>query len=488
MSTEPIPAGRRASVRRDVPRATGLLAAGATFLAMLDATVANLAIPAIAKGFPAATAAATLGDVSWVITLYAIVFAALLAPSGRLSDVVGRRALFCFGVATFTAMSLACALATSLPMLIAARGLQAAGAAAMVPASLAVVLTDTPSASRAKTIGLWSAAGALAAAIGPGLGGVLVGWAGWRALFLINVPIGAVMFCGGMRLVRTGLRGGRVPDLTGTAMGCLGVGLTVLGATKGQDWGWDAVSTLASLAAGPGLVVFALLRSKRHAVPAVETTLWRSRTFLRANIAAMTYGAALFTWLLAGVLVLTQQWGYSVLEAGLAMSPGALVASATAIAGARAGQRFGPRIIAVTGSITIFAVGIFCWLTLPPAGSFLTYWLPLSFVIGFGIGLMSWSLSVAAVMSVSPVKFASATGMNIACRQVGGALGIAALTVIVANRPGVGGYQLCYLTCGLCSLATAVASMGFFFPAFTNKQAPGPRAPASHVALTERTS
>jgi EmrB/QacA subfamily drug resistance transporter len=450
---------------------------------MLDATVANLAIPAIAKGFPASTATQTLGDVSWVITLYAIVFAALLAPSGRFSDVVGRRALFSFGVAMFTVMSLACALATSLPMLIVARGLQAIGSAAMVPASLAVVLTDTPSASRAKTIGLWSAAGALAAAIGPGLGGVLVEWVGWRSLFLINVPIGAVMLFGGMRLVRTGLRGGRVPDLIGTAILCLGVGLTVLGATKGQDWGWAAVSTLASLSVGPALVVFVLVRSTKHAVPAVETTLWRSPTFLRANIAAMTYGAALFTWLLVGVLVLTQQWGYSVLKAGLAMSPGALVASATAIIGARVGERFGPKIIAIVGSLTIFAVGIFSWLTFPSTASFLTYWLPLSFVIGFGIGLMSWSLSVAAVMSVSPVKFASATGMNIACRQVGGALGIAAMTVIVANRPGVGGYQLSYLACGLCSLATAVASMGFFFPRFANKQAPRPEA-----ALTERTS
>jgi EmrB/QacA subfamily drug resistance transporter len=466
---------------KDASRATGLLAAGATFLAMLDTTVANLAIPTIARRFPASTAAQTLGNVSWVITLYAIIFAALLAPAGRFSDVVGRRALFTFGVGVFTAMSLACALSTSLPMLIVARGIQAVGAAAMVPASLAVVLTDTPSASRAKTIGLWSAAGALAAAIGPGLGGVLVEWVGWRSLFMINVPIGVVMLFGGMRLVRTGLRGGRVPDLIGTALLCAGVGLTVLGATKGQDWGWGAVSTVASLIAGPAVVVFVLIRSTRHAVPAVETTLWRSRTFLRANIAAMTYGAALFTWLLVGVLVLMQQWGYSVLRTGLAMSPGALVASATAILAARVGERTGPKIIAIIGSFTIFAVGVFVWLTLPSTSAFLAYWFPLSFVIGFGIGLMSWSLSVAAVMSVSPVKFASATGMNIACRQIGGALGIAAMTVIVANRAGVEGYKLSYLVCGLCSLAAAVASMGFFFPRFAPKQAPRPEA-----ALTER--
>jgi EmrB/QacA subfamily drug resistance transporter len=471
-------------VNNGASRTTSLLAAGATFLAMLDATVANLAIPAISKEFPGLTPAQTLSDVSWVITLYAIVFAALLAPAGRFSDVVGRRRLFCFGVATFTAMSLMCALAPTLPILIAGRGLQAIGAAAMVPASLAVVLTDTPSASRAKTIGLWSAAGALAAAIGPGLGGVLVNWMGWRALFMINVPIGIVMFVSGMRLIRTGLRGGRVPDLIGTTLLVLGVGLTVLGATKGQDWGWGTPSTLGSLCLGPTLVAFVLIRSTRHAVPAVETTLWRSRTFLRANIAAMAYGAALFTWLLVGVLVLIQQWDYSTLKAGLAMSPGALVASVTAIIGARVGERVGPKIIAVVGSFTICAVGVFCWLTLPAHPHFLAYWLPLSFVIGFGIGLMSWSLSAAAVMSASPVKFASATGMNIACRQVGGALGIAVMTAIIASRPGVAGYRLSYLVCGLCALAAAVASMGFFFPRFAPKPPPRPEA----ATLIERTS
>ncbi|NUR30972.1 MAG: MFS transporter [Catenulispora sp.] len=450
---------------------------------MLDTTVANLAVPEIADRFPGSTAAQTLSDVSWVITLYAIVFAALLAPAGRFSDVVGRRALFTFGVAVFTVMSLVCALAPTLLVLVIGRGLQAVGSAAMVPASLAVVLTDTPAASRAKTIGLWSASGALAAAVGPGLGGVLVHWLGWRSLFLINIPIGVVMVFGGQRLVRPGLRGGRVPDLIGTVLLAVGVGLAVLGATMGGDWGWGSAATVACLVAGPVLVAFVLIRSTRHAVPAVETTLWRSKTFLRANIAAMTYGAALFTWLLVGVLVLIQQWGYTPLKAGLAMSPGALVASATAIIGSRVGERFGPRIVAVVGSLTIAGVGAFCWLTLPAHADFLGYWFPLSFVIGFGIGLMSWSLSVAAVMSVSPVKFASATGMNIACRQVGGALGIAVMTIIVADRPGVDGYRLSYLACGLCSLAAAVAAMGFFFPRYSAKQAPRPEA-----ALSERTA
>lgn len=444
---------------RSAYSATGLLAAGATFLAMLDTTVVNLAVPRIAARFPASTAAETLSGASWVITLYAIVFAALLVPAGRFADVVGRRSLLVFGVATFTAMSLLGALAPTLPVLLAARGLQAVGAAAMVPASLAVVLTDTPPAQRVKVVGLWSAAGALAAAIGPGLGGLLMDAAGWRALFAINVPVGIALIFGALRLTarQSGAPRARVPDLIGTASLAGGIGLVVWGTGEGRVWGWDSAPTLTSLCAGSALVAFVLVRSPRQEVPAVATHLWRDRTFLRANLAAFAFGAALFTWMLVGVLVLMQQWRYSALAAGLALSPGALVASATAIIGSRVGKRLSPRAYAFAGSLVFGAVGLFCRFTLPGSSSFLGYWLPLSFVIGVAIGMLSWSVSAVAVMSAGPAEFAGAIGMSTACRQVGGALGVAVMTVLVADRPGVDGFRLCYLACGLCSLAAALA-------------------------------
>jgi EmrB/QacA subfamily drug resistance transporter len=437
------------------------LAAGGTFLALLDATVANLAVPAIAKEFPAPVPAQTLSNVSWVITLYATVFAALLAPVGRLDTVLGRRGLFVGGVTVFTLASLACSLSTNLPMLIASRGLQAVGAAAMVPASLAIVLTDTPADQRTKAIGVWSAAGALAAAIGPSLGGVLVEWFSWRALFAINLPFGIVIVAAACRLVPEGLRSGRMPDLLGTALVASGVGATVLGMSRGQEWGWTDVKTLTCLAGGPLLVVLALKRSATHPVPAVETTLWRSRTFLLTNIASFAYGAALFVWLLLGMLVLIQQWAYSPLRAGLAMTPGALAAGATAVLISRTGGRLGPKLVSQIGNLTIFAVGVFAAATLPSQSDFLGYWLPLSLVIGFGIGLISWSLSASAVLSVSPLKFGAATGLNIACRQVGGALGVAALTVILFHAPGRNGFAAAYLACAICALVAAVASCGF---------------------------
>jgi MFS family permease len=266
------------------------------------------------------------------------------------------------------------------------------------------------------------------------------------------------------RIIPTGLRSGRLPDPLGTALLVLGIGATVLGTSQGQDWGWADTKTLLCLIGGPVLAAVALWRSSRHPVPAVETTLWRSRTFLLANLASAAYGAALFVWLLLGMLVLMQQWGYSELRAGLAMTPGALIAGVTAIAVSRVGQKVGPRLVSQVGNLTIFGVGVFAALTLPERPSFLGYWLPLSFVIGFGIGLISWSLSAAAVMSVSPMKFASATGLNIACRQIGGALGIAGLTVILFRWPGLNGYAVAYLACGICALLAAIASSGFAIP------------------------
>ena len=229
-STAPLITGRRGQARSGVVLA---VASGAAFLAMLDATVANLAVADLRHDFPGVA----VGDLSWVITIYAITFAALLAPGGRLADVVGRRALLAAGAALFTTMSIVAAAAPSLGVLLIARGLQGAGAAAMIPASLAVVLADTPPERRAAAIGVWSAASALAAAAGPVLGGVLVDVAGWRSVFLITIPAGLALMAGTQVLpmpgVRTGDRG-RLPDLVGVALLAAGVGALALGVSRAE--------------------------------------------------------------------------------------------------------------------------------------------------------------------------------------------------------------------------------------------------------------
>jgi EmrB/QacA subfamily drug resistance transporter len=436
-----------------------LVAAGAAFLALLDTTVANLAVADVRTDFPGAT----VGAATWMITIYAVAFAAFLAPAGRVADVVGRRSLMLAGVGAFTAMSLACAVAPSLAVLLVARALQGAAAAAMIPASLAIVLVDTPPERRAAAIGAWSAAGALAAAAGPAIGGVLVDALGWRSLFLINVPFGLAIVAGTNLIPAGGGSRGRLPDAAGIVLLGAGVAAVALGISQGGDWGWSSAGTLVCLGGGALAVVAALQRSTRHPAPAIETRLWRTRSFALANLASLLYGAALFPWLLVGVLFLIQVWGYSPLEAGLAMTPGAIVASIVALRAGPVAARRGVRSVIVGGALVLGAAGLVCVVALPETPSFLTFWLPVGVLIGVGTGAITTGVSTAAALSVAPQRFAAAVGLNQTGRQVGGALGVAVLAALLDGRTapgsGVGPFTDVYLFCTLATFAVAAAAL-----------------------------
>jgi EmrB/QacA subfamily drug resistance transporter len=435
-----------------------VLAAGAAFLALLDVTVVNLAIPALGRAYPDSS----ITSLSWVITAYATLFAALLAPAGRLADVIGRRTLFRAGVAGFAVMSAACAAAPSVPALLAARALQGVAAAAMIPASLAIVLADTPARRRMASIGLWSAAGAFAAAVGPSVGGVFVHVFGWRSLFVINVPIAVALAFFARTLPAAERRGGRLPDLPGTLLLATGVGLTALGLSQGARWGWGDIRTIAALAGGVGGALWAVQRSRRVPVPAIETKLWKHRTFAFANGASFLYGVSLYAWMLLGVLVLTQLWGYSELQAGLAMTPGAITASIAAVLAGRARGRTGPRTVTIAGAVLMAACGLLIAATLPRQANFLGYWLPIGLVLGAGMGLVTTGTSTAAALSLPPTAYAAGTGLNQTARQVGGALGIATLATLISS--GTAGrlatFEHVYVFCSLAVIAVAFVGLG----------------------------
>jgi EmrB/QacA subfamily drug resistance transporter len=404
----------------------------------------NLAVADVRTDF----AGASINGATWLITIYAVVFAACLAPAGRVADVVGRRTLLLAGVGGFTVFSLACALAPSLGALLAARALQGVAAAAMIPASLAVVLADTPDEDRAKAIGAWSAAGALAAAAGPALGGVLVDSISWRALFVINVPLGlAILY--GARTIPAGGGGGRLPDALGTLLLGAGIGGAALGISQGPDWGWGDPRTLALLATGVLSSAAAIRRSVRHERPALETRLWRSRRFAAANLASLLYGAALFPWMLVGVLFLVTIWGYSPLEAGLAMTPGAVVAAVVAVLASRRT----PRRVVIAGALVLAGAGALCTLALPERADFLGFWLPVGTLVGAGMGAITTGVSTAAALSVTPERFAAAVGLNAAARQVGGALGVAVLAALLTTD--LASFKDVYLFCTLATLGVA---------------------------------
>ncbi|MFF3538130.1 MFS transporter [Streptomyces sp. NPDC002466] len=438
-----------------------LLACAGTFLSFLDATVTNLAVPPIADDFDV-----PLTTVSWVATAYVIPFAALLAPAGPLADAVGRARLFLIGVAVFTASSLLIAVAPALPVLLGARAVQGLAAALLVPASLGLVLAEIPAERRRAAIGTWSAAGALAAAAGPAVGGVMVEALDWRALFCLNLPVGCWVLIAGRKLPtgesRTGeSRTGEGPDLVGGLLLALCVGSAVYGLTQGPDHGW----TSAHVSAASGVAVLSgaatVLRALRHPRPALRLDLFRSRPFAVASGASLAYGAALFATMLLGVLFMTDAWNYSALEAGLAMSPAALVTAAVGIGIGRLPVAIAPRTMVAGGSVLVAASTAVLALLIDTEPRFWTLWLPTGTVMGVGVGMATVGISSAAALSVVPRHFAAATGMVMAARQVGGGLGIAATAVIVAEVPGTGAepYAAVYWFATAVSLAAAVGGL-----------------------------
>jgi EmrB/QacA subfamily drug resistance transporter len=454
----PLVAGRRAQARSGTVLA---VASAAAFLAMLDATVANLAVADLHRDFPGVA----VGDLSWVVTIYAIAFAALLAPGGRFADLVGRRALLTAGAALFTIMSIVAAAAPSLGVLLAARGLQGAGAAAMIPASLAVVLADTPPERRVAAIGAWSAAGALAAAAGPALGGVLVDVAGWRSVFFITIPAGLAVLAGTQLLPLAGARPGprpAAPDLLGIAGLGAGVGALALGVSRGAAWGWGDARTLALIGGGVVALGTVLARSARHPAPAVEVGLWRSRTFALANLASLIYGAVLFSWLLVGVLFVTQVWDYTPLQAGLAVTPGAVTAAIVALRAGPLVARHGPRPVVVGGLLVIAATAVWIMVAIGDDAAFWSLWLPAGFVLGIGMGAVATGLSSAAALAVEPAQFAAGVGLNQAARAVGGALGVAGMATILqgADPAAASSYRPVYLMCTILLVAAAGVAAG----------------------------
>ena len=456
------------------------VACGGSFLAFLDVTIANLALPAVGRDF----AVGDITDLSWIVTLYTVVFAALLAPAGRLADVVGRRRLFLIGMAVFVLGSLGAAAAPGLDLLLAARAAQGLGGALLLPASLALVLSTVSAERRPAAIGLWSASASAAAALGPALGGVLVDGLGWRWLFCINIPLGGWLLLGAWRLPHDAGSGQRWPDPLGIAAFGGGVFALVLGVAQGSQWGWVDLRTVTCLVGGVLTGAFAAIRSAGHPSPAIAVRLWRSPTYVAANAISLLFGAALFSWLLVGVLYLTSVWGYSELRAGLAMTPGAVLAMLVGVGAGRGARRVTPQVLVAGGGLVMAASGLVMGLVLPSTPHFWEMWLPLGVTVGAGMGAISVGASSAAALSAPAVEFAAATGLNVAIRQVGGALGIAGMATLLAHADpgGTEGYRQVYLLCS--ATALSLAAIGWLLIRPTARRASHPGDPTlQHVPL-----
>lgn len=411
------------------PWRTFLMVSIGLFASLLDLFIVNVALPDIRRSF----AGTSLPELSWVLSGYAIVFAALLVPAGRMADLYGRRRWFILGMSLFTLASLACAAAPSASALIAGRVVQGAGAAILTPASLGLVLPRFAPHKRAVVIAAWAAVGAVGAVTGPPLGGLLV-QLNWRWVFLVNLPLGSLsVWYVARRLGEIRDRDARgLPDLTGALALMLGVGAVTLALVKGRDWGWAAPGTLVAFGIAVVMIATAVARSTRHPVPVLELRILRVRRLALAVAAALLFTAAFSAAVLAGVQYLTQVWGQPTMIAGLELSAAPLAAAVFAIVAGQLGQRIG---MAITGAIggLLVAAGIthaLVRLTLTP--DYLGTFLPSLVILGAGVGFFQPSVTAVVVGSVDPARIATVVGISDMFRQVGAALGVAAFVAIVA--------------------------------------------------------
>ncbi len=344
--------------RRDAsPSLVLVIVCAGVVLASLDLFIVNVALPQMARDFHATG----LGDLSWVLNAYAIVYASLLVLFGRLADRYPRERGFLLGIAVFVAASAACGAATSVGMLVAFRVVQAAGAALLTPTSLGLILATYAPERRHSAVRAWTAVGGVAAALGPVVGGLLVA-ASWRWVFLVNVPIGlAALVVGWLRLPHVPGHPVRIPDPLAALLITGGVGALTLGLVNGGSWGWASIRTLAVL----GLAVLALalfaVHCARASNPLIERALFAVRPFTGASVVALLFSAAFGAMLLSRVLWAQDVWHWSALLTGLSIAPGPIMVPLFSflIAG-RLIARFGPGPVIAAGS-TIFAAGAAWW-------------------------------------------------------------------------------------------------------------------------------
>jgi EmrB/QacA subfamily drug resistance transporter len=483
-SLPPVPV-RATSAARRISRKwrVSLIVSAGVFMSSLDLFIVNIAFPSIARHF----GGASLSSLSWVLSAYAIVFAALLVPAGRWADAFGRKRAFLLGLGVFTLASAACALAPSVGALTAARVVQAVGGAMMLPTSLGLVLPEFAAHERHVAIGLWAAVGGTAAAAGPPLGGVLV-QADWRLVFLVNLPVGlAALALGARTLTERREPSGARPDVLGAATLIVAVGALVVAIVKGQEWGWSSARVLALLAGALALLPAIWLRSGRHPTPVVEPAMLRVRSFGLAVAASLLFFAGFAAMLLTGVLFLTGVWHEDVLTAGLMLFPGPAMATLTSVPSARLGSRVGFRVPGIAGS-ALFAVGSLWYIARTGnRPDYAASYLPGMMITGAGVGLVIPTLTGAGASSLAPERFATGAAVLTMGRQIGSALGIAILVAVLGQSThAAADFQSAWLVTVAAALAGGVTLAAL--PAHARGAAPEPTPAQAPDALPAEAS
>jgi EmrB/QacA subfamily drug resistance transporter len=402
----------------------------ASSLAFVDGSVVNVALPAIGKDLAAQSAA-----LQWVVNGYLLPLAALLLLGGAAGDRWGRRPLLLIGIATFALASLACAVAPSLHVLIAGRFIQGCGAAMLMPTSLAVLGESFSGEARGRAIGIWAATGAVAGAVGPVLGGLLVDTVGWRAVFLINLPLAAMAILLALRAVPASKAiTDRPLDTLGAACATAGLGALSWGLTEGAGHlGWSAGAIWAVAGGIALLLLFLAVERHRGEAAMMPLSLFGSRSFVGLTaLTLLVYGA------LGGLLVLLpylliEAGGYSATMAGAALLPlPAVLALASPLAGSLAG-RMGAR-LPLTAGPAIVACGFLLMLRISPQAAYWSQVLPALVVMALGMAAAVAPLTTAVLSAVDSHHAGSASGLNSAVARTGGLVATALIGGVLAAQ------------------------------------------------------
>jgi EmrB/QacA subfamily drug resistance transporter len=431
-------------------------------LASLDLFIVNVALPQIGRDFHLHRSG--VSDLSWILNGYAIVYAAFLVLFGRLAERFPREQGFLLGIAIFVAASAACGAASSLPLLVVFRVIQAAGAALLTPTSLGLVLASFPAERRPAAVRTWTAVGGLSATLGPVVGGLLVA-ASWRWVFFVNVPVGLLAIAAGWRrLPRVAGHPVPRPDVTGALLITCGVAALVLGLVKGSAWGWASGRTVAVLASAGALLILFAGHAARNRNPLVDRSLFRLRPFTGASIVALFFSASFGAMLLSRVLWAQDVWHWSAIVTGLSIAPGPLMVPLVSfLLTGRLSARFGAgRVIA--GGSTIFAIGAAWWaVSVGLAPDYVGDILGGMLLTGIGVGLTLPAMMATGTASLPPHSMATGSAVVNMFRQIGLAVGVAVLIAILGTPHSplqtLGVYRRAWVVVAAISLLGAFVSV-----------------------------
>jgi EmrB/QacA subfamily drug resistance transporter len=410
----------------------------ASGMAMLDATVVNVALPRIGEDF-----GVNVSSLQWVLTGYLLALASLILLAGALGDHFGRRRVFVIGTLWFAAASLLCGAAPNIEVLIVARILQGVGAALLTPGSLAILQVSFQERDRAAAVGAWSGLGGVAGAIGPFLGGGLVDGPGWRWAFLINLPVAAVVIvCAHAAVPETrDPHAARGLDLVGAGLAVMSLGAGTWALTEAGPRGWTDRAVLGAGVIAVGGIVAFVRRMLHHHDPLVPPALFRSREFSVTNLATVLLYAALGVSFFLVAYELQVAAGWSALRAGTALLPATVFMLALSAASGSLAQRIGPRLQLTVGPIVV-AAGLLLLARIGSDASWTADVLPGAVVFGLGLVTFVAPLTATVMSSVDPDHASVASGVNNAIARTASLAALAVIPVISGLSAATGAAQV----------------------------------------------